>query len=86
MKNKEIGFVTSRNDLPADALAGLEPKVKDQFDTMVKTGTSTGWDDPVPGDMAEKSFILFQEMLTGTRTPESVGQELEKLVEQKRKG
>ena len=80
MKNKEIGFVTSRNDLPADAMAGLEPKVKDQFDTMTKTGTSTGWDDPVPGDMAEKSFILFQEMLTGTRQPETVGQELEKLA------
>jgi hypothetical protein len=64
----------------------LEPKVKAQFETMTKTGTSTGWDDPVPGDMAEKSFILLQEMLTGTRQPEAVGQELEKLAEQHRKG
>jgi hypothetical protein len=40
----------------------------------------------VPGDMAEKSFILFQEMLTGTRQPEAVGPELEKLAEQHRKG
>ncbi len=85
MKNKDIGLVTSRTDLPADALAGLDPMVKEQFETMVKTGTSTGWDDPVPGDMAEKSFILLQEMLTGVRQPEAVGQELEKLAEQKRK-
>ena len=86
MKNKDLGLVTSRIDLPADAMAVLEPKVKAQFETMAKTGTSTGWDDPVPGDMAEKSFILFQEMLTGTRQPEAVGQELEKLAEQHRKG
>lgn len=84
MKNKDIGFLTSRTDLSADALAGLEPMVKDQFDTMNKTGTSTGWDDPVPGDMAEKSFILFQEMLTNSRAPEAVGQELEKMAAQKR--
>lgn len=84
MKNKDIGFLTSRTDLSEDALSTLEAMVKDQFDSMKKTGTSTGWDDPVPGDMAEKSFILFQEMLTNSRTPEGVGQELEKLVEQKR--
>ncbi|HEX9115713.1 MAG TPA: extracellular solute-binding protein, partial [Anaerolineae bacterium] len=86
MKNKDIGFVTSRNDLPAEAMITLEPKVKAMFDSMKQTGTSTGWDDPVPGDMAEKSFILFQEMLTGTRQPQAVGQELEKMVQQHRAG
>ena len=84
-KNKDLGLVPGRVDVPSDALNSLTPMVKEQFETMAKTGTSTGWDDPVPGDMAEKSFILLQEMLTGVRQPEAVGQELEKLVEQKRK-
>jgi hypothetical protein len=34
--------------------------------------------------MAERSFILFQEMLTGVREPETVGEELETLAERKR--
>jgi len=85
VQNKDIGFVTSRVDVPADVLKeSLEPLVGEMWFKLIEVGTSTGWDDPAPADMAERSFILFQEMLTGMREPETVGEELEQLAERHR--
>jgi ABC-type glycerol-3-phosphate transport system substrate-binding protein len=84
VQNKDIGFVPSRVDVPQDAMGALEPMVREMWLKLLEMGTSTGWDDPVPADMAERSFILFQEMLTGVRSPESVGEEIEKLAERHR--
>ena len=67
---KDLGMVPARSDVPAEALQGLDPMVLEMYLQLPKVGTSTGWDDPVPGDMAERRFILYQEMLTGVRTPE----------------
>jgi ABC-type glycerol-3-phosphate transport system substrate-binding protein len=84
IQNQEIGFAPSRVDVPADAMATLEPMVREMWLKLIEIGTSTGWDDPVPADMAERSFILFQEMLTGVREPETVGEEIGKIVERHR--
>ncbi len=84
VQNKDIGFVPSRTDVPEEAMGALEPMVREMWLKLIEVGTSTGWDDPVPGDMAERSFILFQEMLTDVREPETVGEELETLAERKR--
>jgi ABC-type glycerol-3-phosphate transport system substrate-binding protein len=83
-KNGALGLVPSRSDVPESAMQSLDPMVREMFYQLPKVGTSTGWDDPCPGDMAEKSFILFQEMLTGIRKPETVGEELEKMADVKR--
>jgi len=81
---KEVGLVPARTDLPADAFDVMDPLLKDMWLHIAEVGTSTGWDDPVPADMAERSFILFQEMMTDARTPEAVGEEIEKLAERHR--
>jgi glucose/mannose transport system substrate-binding protein len=80
----QVGFtgtVTPRTDLGDKLYEVMDPMLKDVWIRMGELGTSTGWDDPAPADMAEKSFILFQEMLTDARAPESVGEELEKMAE-----
>jgi raffinose/stachyose/melibiose transport system substrate-binding protein len=83
-KATELGTVPARTDVPESALQGLDPMTRAMYLQLPKVGSSTGWDDPVPGDMAEKSFILFQEMLTNVRKPETVGEELEKMAEARR--
>jgi len=83
----EISLIPSRIDIPLEVMRkGLDPVEFDMWQRLDKIGTATGWDDPVPADMAERSFILLQEMLTGARSPESVGKELEKLAERHRRG
>ncbi len=81
---KEVGLTPVRSDMPPDAFEQMDAVLKEMWGQIPKAGTSTGWDDPVPADLAERSFILFQEMLTDARTPESVGEELEKLAERHR--
>ena len=72
----------ARTDIPVDVMEeALGPISIDEWKAMLKIGTSTGWDDPVPAVLAEQSFVLLQEMVTGKRTPESVGEELEKIAE-----
>ncbi len=70
---------------PAIVQKLTDPLVFDMWMKLQEIGSTTGWDDPVPAELAERSFILFQEMLTGARTPESVGQELELIAERLRK-
>ena len=86
VQNQDIGFVPSRTDVPEEAMQNLEPMVLDMWLKLLEVGTSTGWDDPVPADMAERSFILFQEMLTDVREAETVGEEIEELAERHRQG
>jgi ABC-type glycerol-3-phosphate transport system substrate-binding protein len=74
-------LVPVRTDVAPEAIDKLGPHVAAMWKLLPKVGTSTGWDDPVPADMAERSFVLMQEMLTGNRKPETIGQELEKLAE-----
>jgi ABC-type glycerol-3-phosphate transport system substrate-binding protein len=76
--------VPSRIDIPDEAMAQMDPVAFDMWKLLPTVGTATGWDDPVPADLAERSFILFQEMLTGAREPETVGEDLEKLAERHR--
>lgn len=83
-ENQSLGFVPARKDVPAESMQSLDPMVLEMWNRLLEVGTSTGWDDPVPADMAERSFILFQEMLTGVREPATVGEELEKLAERHR--
>jgi len=81
-----IAFIPSRIDIPLEVMKkGLDPVEFDMWQNLDKIGTATGWDDPVPADLAERSFILFQEMLTGARSPESVGRELERIAERHRR-
>lgn len=83
----EVALVPSRIDIPLEVMRkGLDPVEFDMWQNLDKIGTATGWDDPVPADLAERSFTLFQEMLTGARSPESVGKELEKIAERHRGG
>ena len=79
-------LVPARTDVSPEVMKeSLPPLVFEMWEQLEVVGTSTGWDDPVPAVLAERSFILFQEMLTGMRTPESVGEELEKIAEDLRK-
>lgn len=79
-----ITELPSRTDIPAEALAKMDPVTQEMYNKLLEIGTATGWDDPVPADLAERSFILYQEMLTGSREPATVGEELEKLAERHR--
>jgi ABC-type glycerol-3-phosphate transport system substrate-binding protein len=82
MIKKSTSACPSRTDIPVDVMEeALGPISTDEWKTMLEIGTSTGWDDPIPAVLAEQSFILLQEMVTGNRTPESVGEELEKIAE-----
>ncbi|NPV53720.1 MAG: extracellular solute-binding protein [Firmicutes bacterium] len=83
MKNAQL--IPSRMDVDPNVIKKMaDPLVYEMWLKLRSIGTSTGWDDPVPAEPAERSFILFQELLTGTRTPESVGKELEDIVEKLR--
>ena len=54
------------------------------YPLLTQYGTATGWDDPVPADMAERSLVMWQELLTGQTTPEQVGEEIERLADRHR--
>jgi glucose/mannose transport system substrate-binding protein len=79
-------LVSSRNDLPADAIAGAGPHVAEMYPLISTIGASTGWDDPVPADMAERSLILWGDLLSGRIPVEKIGPEIEKVADQHRKG
>jgi len=82
---KTISYFPVRTDIPEEKLIEyMDPVALDIWKTAKLIGTSTGWDDPVPADLAEQSFILFQELLTEVRSPESIGQALEKIAERHR--
>ncbi len=89
-EGQELGFrVTtefpSRLDIDTSLIQEIaDPLIYEMWLKLQEIGSSTGWDDPVPAELAERSFILFQEMLSGMRTPESVGQELEAIAERYR--
>jgi hypothetical protein len=89
-EGQELGFKTaalfpSRLDVDTNLIREIaDPLIYEMWLKLQEIGSSTGWDDPVPAELAERSFILFQEMLSGMRTPESVGQELEAIAERYR--
>jgi ABC-type glycerol-3-phosphate transport system substrate-binding protein len=79
-----VGIVPSRTDIPATELAAAGQHTVDMFPMLPKLGTTTGWDDPVPADMAERSHFLWQDLLAGRIPVEKVGEEIEQLAERKR--
>lgn len=84
-ENTALGMVPGRTDIPEEALMNNDPMVVDMFTKLNNPlPTATGWDDPVPADMAELSFTLMQEMLTGQIQPEEMGEQLEQLAEKHR--
>jgi ABC-type glycerol-3-phosphate transport system substrate-binding protein len=78
-------IVSPRNDLSPDAIKESGPHIAEMFPLLSTIGTSTGWDDPVPADMAERSLVLWGDLLSGRITPDKVGPEIEKLADQHRK-
>jgi ABC-type glycerol-3-phosphate transport system substrate-binding protein len=78
-KNQLI--VSARNDVPAEAVSAAGPHIAEMFPLLTTYGTSTGWDDPAPAALAERSLVLWGDLLSGRSTPEDVDAELEKLVE-----
>lgn len=78
-------IVSPRNDITLDAIKEAGPHIADMYPALTSIGTSTGWDDPVPADMAEKSLTLWGDLLSGRIKVDQVGPEIEKLAEQHRK-
>lgn len=76
--------VPSRSDIPVEVIQKVGPQVAEMYPLLTEYGTATGWDDPVPADMAERSLILWQELLTGQTTAEQIGQEIERLADRHR--
>ena len=83
---KSKNLVPARTDVSADVMKDLGKHVVDMWGQMPKVGTATGWDDPVPAELAQRSFVLFQELLSGGRQAETIGDELEKVADRLRKG
>jgi len=74
-----------RTDVPEEALKNNDAMVIDMFTKLNNPlVTAAGWDDPAPADMAELSFTLMQEILTGQIQPEEMGEQLEQLAEKHR--
>jgi ABC-type glycerol-3-phosphate transport system substrate-binding protein len=80
----KVGIVPSRTDIPVEAIKAVGPHVAEMYGMLAKVGTTTGWDDPVPAEMAEKSHIMWQDLLGGRIPVEKVGQEIEALAERYR--
>lgn len=76
----------SRNDIPLDAIKASGSHVADMYPYLTSIGASTGWDDPVPADMAEQSLTMWGDLLSGRISVDQVGQQLEKLADAHRKG
>jgi len=74
-------IVSARNDVPADAVAASGPHIAEMYPLLTTYGTSTGWDDPAPASLAERSLVLWGNLLSGQSTAEDVDGELEQLVE-----
>jgi len=75
-------IVSPRNDLSPDAIKGAGPHIAEMFGLLPVYGTSTGWDDPAPASLAERSLVLWGDLLSGRSTPEQVDAELQKLVDE----
>lgn len=83
----DISMIPSRLDIPAEVMqAGMSPMSYDMWIKIAEIGSAVGWDDPVPADMANKSFVLISNMLSGSIPPEEVGKQLEKMAKLKRSG
>jgi ABC-type glycerol-3-phosphate transport system substrate-binding protein len=74
-------IVSARSDVPGDAVAAAGPHISEMYGLLSTYGTSTGWDDPAPASLAERSLVLWGDLLSGRSTPEDVDAELESLVE-----
>jgi ABC-type glycerol-3-phosphate transport system substrate-binding protein len=84
-ENTELGLMPGRTDVPEEALKNNDAMVIDMFTKLNNPlVTAAGWDDPAPADMAELSFTLMQEILTGQIQPEEMGEQLEQLAEKHR--
>ena len=77
-------IVPSRTDVPVESVAKIGPHIAEMYPLLTEYGTATGWDDPIPADMAERSHILWQELLTGQTTVEQIGAEIERLADRHR--
>lgn len=80
----DVGIVPSRTDIPVEEIQRVGPHVAEMYSMLPVLGTTTGWDDPVPANMAERSHILWQDLLGGRIPVEQVGQEIEELAERHR--
>lgn len=80
----DAGIVPSRTDIPVEEIERIGPQVAEMYGMLPTLGTTTGWDDPVPANMAERSHILWQDLLGGRLSVEQVGIEIERLAERNR--
>jgi len=76
--------IPSRTDISPDVIKQAGAHVGEMYPMLSTIGTSTGWDDPVPADMAQKSFDEWQAILTGQMQPADAGAEMQKLAERHR--
>lgn len=74
-------IVSPRNDVPVDAIKAAGPHVAEMFPLLSTIGTSTGWDDPVPADMANLSLDLWGNLMSGSITVDQVGPQIQKLAD-----
>lgn len=76
----DIHFVPSRTDVDEGAIRALGRTVHDMWKRLVDVGTAVGWSESVHYAVAQRSLPLLAEMMAGRRTPESVGEALERVL------
>ena len=83
-----FGTIPSRIDITIDdEIKGLlGPHVAAMLEEQPTIGTAIGWDGVVPGELAFNAFTFLQEILAGSREPETMGEELEAIAEELRTG
>jgi ABC-type glycerol-3-phosphate transport system substrate-binding protein len=84
MMENQIAF-SPRTDIPEEVIAMTGEHVADMQPKLVEVGTTTGWDDPIPADLAQRAHVLYGEMLTGSIDPADVGAQLERVVARSRR-
>jgi ABC-type glycerol-3-phosphate transport system substrate-binding protein len=70
-------FVPSRTDLKVEDLENYGPLFISMYKEMNRIGTTSLWDDDIPGEMANKSFELHQSVMAGSKKPEQASKELQ---------
>lgn len=71
----------SRTDLKNEDLEQYGPLFSNMYNRMNELGTTSLWDDSIPGEMANVSFKLHLDVLTGEKEPEEAGKKMQEVYE-----
>jgi ABC-type glycerol-3-phosphate transport system substrate-binding protein len=79
-------LVPSRLDIPGSAMKGLGPAGYSMWQQLGKVGTAIGWDDPVSSKLGQLNYTLMSQLMSGSISPQAVGQQLQAALVKVRNG